>query len=323
MSAVVSLAIEGPSVWYAHTAIANGGVVSIADECLTEMHAAIEVLRANPLEITALSPADFELSKCRQMMSEVKTILDDGVGFAILDRLPIEAFSADEAKAIEWVLMSMLGNTVAQTWTGTLLYDVLDTGRKEELGAGVRGSKTNGGQGYHTDNSYNLPPDYVALFCLRGSKAGGVSGLVSFAAAHNDLLERNPAALERLFEPFFFERYKEFAPGDSAVSRYPVFSDDNGRLEVRLSTKRVRMGYQAANEEMDERAVHAMDALDEVLEDSTLGKSFEFLPGQIQIINNRKLGHRRTAYEDWPDAERRRHLVRIWVRKEGRRFYAG
>lgn len=291
--------------------------------CAAELRRAVEVLQANPLEVTAVSPEDFEFDACRAMMSQVRAILDDGPGFAILDRLPIDAFNEQENKALQWLLMSMLGRTVAQTWTGTLIYDVQDTGRKEELGAGVRGSKTNGRQGYHTDNSYNLPPDFVGLLCLRTAKSGGISGLVSFSAAHNRMLERFPDALERLYEPFYFERYKEFAPGESPVARHPIFSREADRLVVRLSNGRVRMGYRAANEEMDSRTDAALEALDSVLEDPSLGKTFEFEPGQIQIVNNRKLGHRRTAFEDWPEPEQRRHLVRVWVRKHGRRFYAG
>ena len=54
-----------------------------------------------------------------------------------------------------------------------------------------------------------------------------------------------------------------------------------------------------------------------------LGKMFKFERGQIQIVNNRRLGHRRTAFRDWDEPERRRHLVRIWLRKTGRPFYQG
>ena len=54
-----------------------------------------------------------------------------------------------------------------------------------------------------------------------------------------------------------------------------------------------------------------------------LGKSFVFERGQIQVVNNRRLGHRRTAFDDWDEPERRRHLVRIWLRDEGRPFYSG
>jgi hypothetical protein len=224
---------------------------------------------------------------------------------------------------LHWLLMSMLGRTVAQKWIGDMVYDVHDTGRKEAVGAGVRGSKTNGGQGYHTDNSYNLPPDYIGLTCLNTAMQGGLSGLVSFYSAHNLLLERHPHLLPRLYEPCYFERYDEFAPGESPIAELPVFSYDGSNLSVRLSTGRIRTGYEAAGEIMDPRTEDALAALDEVLEDVSLGKSFEFLPGQTQIVNNRTLGHRRTAFVDWPEPERKRHLIRLWVRHQGRRSYAG
>ncbi|MFT5172706.1 MAG: hypothetical protein ACI8W7_000873, partial [Gammaproteobacteria bacterium] len=44
---------------------------------------------------------------------------------------------------------------------------------------------------------------------------------------------------------------------------------------------------------------------------------------QIQIVNNRRIGHRRTGYTDWPEPERKRHLMRIWLRNHGRAFYMG
>ena len=51
--------------------------------------------------------------------------------------------------------------------------------------------------------------------------------------------------------------------------------------------------------------------------------TFHFEPGQIQLVNNRLLGHRRTAFQDWPEAERKRLLVRLWLRGWGRPFYNG
>lgn len=315
--------VTAPVAWRAETLLSNEGLTSIDSACVDEIRAAAEILRANPLEVTALVPDDFDMPACRGMMAAVKRELDEGTGFAILDGLPLEELGRDESIGVYWLLVSMLGRTVAQKWNGLLLYDVTDTGEKDVVGRSVRGSKTNGGQGYHTDNSYNLPPEYVSLLCLETAMRGGVSGLVSFYTAHNELLARDPDLLARLYEPFYFERYGEFGPGESSISEKPIFSFDGGRLDVSLATGRVRAGYEVAGVEMDERARNALAALDEVLELPSLGKTFDFERGQIQVVNNRKLGHRRTAFEDWPEGERKRHLVRIWVRNEGRRFYSG
>ena len=49
----------------------------------------------------------------------------------------------------------------------------------------------------------------------------------------------------------------------------------------------------------------------------------DLLASRLQLIDNRALGHKRTAFRDWPEPERRRHLVRLWLRDRGRPFYNG
>ena len=39
----------------------------------------------------------------------------------------------------------------------------------------------------------------------------------------------------------------------------------------------------------------------------------EFRPGDIQFLNNHWIMHSRTAYEDFAEPERRRHLLRLWL----------
>jgi alpha-ketoglutarate-dependent taurine dioxygenase len=67
----------------------------------------------------------------------------------------------------------------------------------------------------------------------------------------------------------------------------------------------------------------ALDALTAIIDDPALYKEFYFEPGQDQILDNRRLGHKRTGFEDWPEPERRRTLIRLWLRDHGRPFYGG
>jgi hypothetical protein len=39
----------------------------------------------------------------------------------------------------------------------------------------------------------------------------------------------------------------------------------------------------------------------------------EFRPGDIQLVHNHTLLHDRTGFVDWPEPERRRHLLRLWL----------
>jgi hypothetical protein len=38
-----------------------------------------------------------------------------------------------------------------------------------------------------------------------------------------------------------------------------------------------------------------------------------FEPGDIQIIHNHQIFHSRSDFENWPEPERQRHLLRLWV----------
>lgn len=36
----------------------------------------------------------------------------------------------------------------------------------------------------------------------------------------------------------------------------------------------------------------------------------EFRPGDVQLVHNHTVLHDRTSFEDWPEPERKRHLLR-------------
>jgi hypothetical protein len=42
-------------------------------------------------------------------------------------------------------------------------------------------------------------------------------------------------------------------------------------------------------------------------------------PGDLQFVHNHTLLHDRTAFVDWPEPERRRHLLRLWLAVPGAR----
>jgi len=269
-----------------------------------------------------LRPEDFDMPACRELMARARRELEDGVGFVLIDRLPMDEIGRDLATAIYWLLCSMISRPVAQKWDGRMVYDVRDTGLKP--GDGVRPDITNIDQNFHTDNSYNLcPPDYVALLCLQTAMEGGVSGIVSFATAHNEMRRRHPELLARLYRPYWFDRQREHAPDDVKVISHPLFKADDGRLLGRLSRFQVLNGYKLAGEAMDAEGVAALEALEGIMKDAANCKEFFFEPGQIQIVDNRRCGHKRTGFRDYPEPERKRHLVRLWLRSWGRPFYNG
>lgn len=315
--------LDEPTVWTEATALADEGAVDIDADCQAELERTLQILRANPLPMVALKPEDFDMPACRAMMTTVRETLDTGIGFAVLDRLPVDAMTKEEAKSLYWLLLSMVARCVSQSWAGDIIYDVTDRRNPAGPGTGVRGAQTAARHRYHTDNSYNLPPEYVSLLCLRTAKEGGISGIISFYTVHNILLREYPDLLDRFYEPFPFERHRQHAPEDPLINHKPLFEFDGKKLAACLGVSRIRAGYDLLGEEMDARTEAALDALDEVLLRPGLSREFVFAPGQIQILNNHKIAHRRTAYTDWPEPDQKRHLARLWLRNHGRKFYMG
>ncbi len=39
----------------------------------------------------------------------------------------------------------------------------------------------------------------------------------------------------------------------------------------------------------------------------------EFRTGDVQLVHNHTLLHDRTGFEDWPEPDRKRHLLRLWL----------
>ncbi|MBN9487349.1 MAG: TauD/TfdA family dioxygenase [Alphaproteobacteria bacterium] len=317
-----SPAIPERLLWRGHDLPASAGRLALPAEVTEELHQIVTALDCNPLPLLLLRPEDFALDASRAFMRRVKQSLDDGPGFAIVDRLPIERWSESGARAVWWLLASLVARPVAQKWDGTSIYDVRDLGRPP--GNGVRPDVTNAEQNFHTDNSYNhVPPHYVGLLCLRTAMEGGVSGIVSFATAHEEMRRRHPDLLPRLYQPFYFDRQREHAPDDVMTTHHPMFENQGGRLVARLSHFQVKNGHKIAGVALDPQGAAALGAFEAILNAPDMAARFQFEPGQIQLLDNRALGHRRTAFRDWPEPERKRLLVRLWLRDTGSRAYNG
>jgi len=296
--------------------------VTVSDAALGEMNRLAAFFADNPLPLLQRKLDELELPTCRLLMSQMKSILDDGVGFAVLDRLPMENFPLETMLEIYWVLGQCIGRPVAQKWNGQMIYDVADTGA--DYAYGTRGSYTSVELNFHTDNAFaRMVPDYVGLFCRNPAKSGGVSRFCSLYSVHQRMLEQYPQALERLYQPVLFDRQKEHRDGAEPVCLAPYFSWRSNRLFARANASLIRKGYAVAGEPMDATLVAALDAIDEVCAAEDLWYEAPLQRGQVQYLNNHEVGHYRSAFEDFDEPELKRHLYRLWHRESGSSSYEG
>lgn len=322
-AAILDRPVEGKKAWVRADIRREDWFFGLTPECLAELKAIVPELRREKKPVDQVDPDRHALPECRALMKKVQAALDDGVRFAVVDRLPMDELSDEEAESLYWILSSFIARPVQQKLTGAMTYKVHDTGRKATAGSGIRPDQTNMDQFFHNDNSYNTtPPEYVALLCVRPAKSGGISHVISFYTVNNALLREHSHVIPRLYRPFWFDRQKENLPQDSDVMSAPMFSYD-GRLRARMGLFQIRSGYTLQNEAMDKEAVEAMDALKAVFADPSLTFDFVMERGQMQFVNNRELCHRRTEFQDFEDPAQKRLLMRLWLRNGGSVAYPG
>jgi hypothetical protein len=63
----------------------------------------------------------------------------------------------------------------------------------------------------------------------------------------------------------------------------------------------------------------ALDLFDSLANDPAINLNMDFQPGDMQLVHNHTILHDRTAYEDWDEPEKKRHLLRLWLAVPGAR----
>ncbi len=297
-------------------------LVSLSPRCVEELDGVASRVRRDPLPAILLSPDQFSLPACAELMGAVGDKLRTGAGLAVLDRVPVDRYTPEENRALCWLLGQLLGRPVAQKWDGTMLYDVRDTGQALEYG--VRRSVTNLELTFHTDAPWlELPPELVGLYCINPAREGGVSRFVSLCTVHNEFRRRHPDLLPRLYRPFPWDRQTEHAPEDDKVTGQPIFYYDGRSFMGRFNERLIETGAALAGKPLDPEGREALEAMRAVVDSPRLWVKFTIERGQVQYINNRQFAHSRTDFQDAPEPHLKRHMIRVWTREEGRRSFHG
>lgn len=273
---------------------------------------AFDRVRDTDRPVTELRPDPELAAGFAEDVAAIRAALEDGRGFVTVTAGGPGRYSHRRQTVLYWLLGSLLGRPVGQNVQGTLLYDVKDTGQDVRYGA--RFSVTNAESSFHTDSSFmETVTDYVGLLCLNDAKAGGLSQVVSGYAVREELLAREPAAWAELARPFHVDRRGGVRPGEEPTARYPVFAETGRGLLIRYLRYWIEVGHEKAGVPLTAAQVAALDTLDRIAGDPRLRAEFAMRPGDMMFVNNRWILHNRTGFEDHPDPDRRRHLLRLWL----------
>lgn len=141
-----------------------------------------------------------------------------------------------------------------------------------------------------------------------------MSSRLSTTAIHNFIIERHPELIDTMDAPFPMDRRGEDAPGRDPWLFGPLFEHAGGRLFCRYNRTTIESSMRfEALPRLTEKQRAVLDRVDALCEDPEMSLGMELLKGDMQFLCNYTVLHSRTAYIDWPEPERRRYLLRLWL----------
>jgi hypothetical protein len=273
---------------------------------IDELADAVAAVRRNKVAVEDVRRDNFPLTGLAKVMADVRRELLDGRGMVMMQNFPIDRFDREERAIAYLGLGAYMGETMSQNGQGHILGHVKDLGG-DYADPKTRGYMTRAEMLFHADAG-----DYVGLLCLHGSKSGGESRVASSVRVYNTILQQRPDLAQVLCEDFYRSHTGEVNPGDKPYSTQPIFSFIDGYFSATGAGAAIDKAqklpgvpkYTAAQNE-------AVEFYRQTVHQCAIDIGFE--PGDIQFLNNFVTLHTRREYEDWPEDNRKRHLLRLWL----------
>jgi hypothetical protein len=303
--------ITEPGAWIGpDIQAAESWIYHLSDDDIAEIDAALTMVKSQDIEIP-FGADQFLLANFSQRLDGFLDDIENGLGMALLRGLPRERYSDDDCAKIYWGIGSHFGNPVSQNSRGHRLGHVQDEGKSYDDPT-ARGYQTSQKMDFHTDL---MPVDVLGLLCLRTSKSGGESAMVSALTIHNVLKEERPDLLEVLYGDFHMDWRGEEPEGEKPYFTIPMVSSAEGRTTSRYVSRQYFESTSRFGDELawTEQQQEALNMVQEIANRPELRLSMMFQEGDMQFINNHTILHSRSAFEDYDEPERKRHLLRMWI----------
>ena len=299
--------VASPAAWKRSDLDGAQWRVRLDDAEVDEISAAVSDWMSRGRPLAEMTPADFPLLRLALRIAAWRDEVANGRGFQVLSGVPIGTWSVDEASAFFWGFGQHLGRPGAQNRRGDLLGHVRDTGADRD-DRYVRQYLTTQHIPFHCDAA-----DMVGLLCLHTAKSGGLSRIASSVSVYNELLRRRPDLAPRLFEPFMLDTRDEAEANGLKVLPVPPCRHAGGRLRTFWHSEYFRTAQRHDGIRLTSAENELFDLYDEISASPEFHLDMELQPGDVQLLSNHTVIHARTDYEDHPEPDRKRHLLRLWI----------
>jgi alpha-ketoglutarate-dependent taurine dioxygenase len=107
--------------------------------------------------------------------------------------------------------------------------------------------------------------------------------------------------------------------GEDLPSPTSLFAIHDGKLNFRYLRQYIELGHDLREHPLSPVEIEALDILDSIIVRSELRIDMMLQPGDIQFANNHLILHSRTSFEDSPNVDERRKLLRLWLKMDNAR----
>ena len=299
--------LDGPAVWYGpEMAQRDDWIHLLSTQDIEEVELAARPWAGR--DLSGLRPGGFPLPQLGPKLASIRQEVLNGRGFALLRGLPVAQWPEELSAAAFYGIGTHFGAARTQNAQGHLLGHVRDLGLRSD-DPNVRIYQTAERQTFHTDSC-----DIVGLLCLQVARSGGDSALVSSNTIWNEMRRRRPDLAALLLQPVATDRRGEVPAGQKPFFTIPVFNRHAGGMSAIYQRQYIDSAQRFDDApRLDERWQEALDLLDALANDPALNFLMRLERGDIQLVHNHTLLHDRTAFENWPEPERQRHLLRLWL----------
>jgi alpha-ketoglutarate-dependent taurine dioxygenase len=296
-----------PAAWSAETlGSVDDFSYAITDRDAEELVAGVAAFRRHGIPIEEVSRDNFPLGHFADVLAGVRRELIDGRGLIMLRNFPLQQLDREQQAIAYLGLGAYLGKAMSQNKHGHILGHVKDLGG-DYADANTRGYTTHAEMRFHSDAC-----DYVGLLCLQAAKSGGASRVASAVTVYNRMLAQQPDLAKELCGDFYRSRSGEINPGEEPWIKHPIFCFADGYFSAIGLGAAIDKAQKLPGVPPFTRAQKDAVALYRTTVEAC-AVDMDFQPGDIQFLNNFVTLHTRREFEDWPEPERKRHLLRLWL----------
>lgn len=297
----------GAGVWTApEMRLCDDWIAPLDTDDIRELETAVEATRQIP--IVALSRDDIRLPTLGPKLQSFQRELVEGRGFLLIRGLPVDRCDRETVARMYYGIGAWFGDAVPQNAAGHVLGHVKDIGHDPHNPL-HRVYATNYRHLFHTDSC-----DIVGLLCLHGAKSGGQSAIASSASLYNAIARSRPDLADVLAQPFHVDRKGEIPAGKGPTYQIAIFHHYADRLLTIYARDFIDVAQRFDEiPRLTDLQIEAMDMLDALAASDEFRLEMSFQMGDIQFLHNHQILHARSAYEDYPEPERKRHLLRLWL----------